>query len=121
MLRYVAKDKTRCVQVTLHAHITDSATDLWKCDEGYEEKGSSCVKKESTGTAQRVVKSENGSVGGQKSDTSSGFIPLAIVISVFGYFINKYKNRKFFRLWLSSQTPVGWGSLWRWPLCEHGR
>ncbi|MBD3330810.1 hypothetical protein GF354_04750 [Candidatus Peregrinibacteria bacterium] len=35
--------KTKCIKIPEHAHEVDSDTDVWLCDDGYEEAGNSCV------------------------------------------------------------------------------
>ena len=34
-----------CVKIPEHAHVVNSKTDVWLCDDGYEEKNNSCVLK----------------------------------------------------------------------------
>jgi len=36
-------DKTTCVKIPQHAHIVQSPTDVWLCDDGYQEVGNKCI------------------------------------------------------------------------------
>ncbi|MBU4601214.1 hypothetical protein L6307_01390 [Candidatus Parcubacteria bacterium] len=37
-------DKTKCIKIPENAHVVDSQTDAWLCNDGYKEKNNKCIK-----------------------------------------------------------------------------